>query len=199
MSNRDFRTTARTACAALIVLAVMAWTANGAPACGCREIRGPVVAKGQSLYGIPWRVKVSAGLVRVPGPSRAIDIQFSIGQDNDLTGVRYFELIRLPVHPGFVFTANYGSEMSDYPESDVSGVTRRRVWTLTVEMSDGESINVQPTLAPPRLLRRFKWLRQVRFYDLFFPASQTPERITALDRQGNVLARYSNRRGVFRP
>lgn len=176
----------------------MAWTANRAPACGCGELRGPVVAKGQGLSGVPWRIKATRAPGRGPQPP-VIEVHFSVGREDDYTGAGYFTYLPLPLHPEFVFTANYGSEISDYPESDVSGVTRRRVWTLTVEMSDGGSVSVQPTLAPPRLLRRFKWLRQVRFYDAFFPASQLPARITALDRQGNLLARYSNRRGIFRP
>jgi hypothetical protein len=129
---------------------------------------------------------------------RAVEVHFSIGREDDYTGAGYFTHLPLPLHPEFLFTANYGSEIDDYPESDISGVTRRHVWTLTVEMSDGESASVQPTLAPEPLLKRFRWLRGVRFYDVFFSASQTPERITALDRQGRVLARYRNHRGIFR-
>jgi hypothetical protein len=197
MLNRFSRTSTATSCAALLVLAVMAWTANGAPACGCGEVRGPVVARGQSLYGVPWRIKAYA---RALGSQpRSIEVHFSIGRTDEYTGVGYFTHLPLPVHPEFVFTANYGSEVTDYPESDISGVTRRSVWTLTVEMRNTESVSVQPTLAPPPLLRRSRWLRGVRFYDVFFSASQTPERITAFDRQGRVLAQYTNHRGIFRP
>jgi hypothetical protein len=178
----------------------MAWSANGAPACGCGEVRGPVVAKGQSLYGLPWRIK--AALARSRGPrgswDRAVEVHFSIGRENDYTGTGYFTHLGLPLHPAFVLTANEGREIDEYPEGDVSGVTRRDVWTLTIEMSRGESLNVQPTLAPSRLLKRFSWLRGVRFYDVFFPADQRPRMITALDRNGHVLARYSNHRGIFR-
>lgn len=191
------RTSAATAIAALLVLAAMAWSASAVPACACGELRGPVVAKGQSLYSVPWQIKATRAPRRGPQPPM-IEVEFSIGQEDDYTGGGYFTYLFLPLHPEFFLTANYGSEVADYSESDISGVTRRRVWNLTVEMSNGESVSVQPTLAPLQLLRRFRWLRQVRFYDVFFSASQTPERITALDRQGNVLARYRSHRGIFR-
>jgi hypothetical protein len=197
MLSRFPGTSAATTCAALVVLAAMAWTANGAPACACGELRGPVVARGQSLYGVPWQIKATRAPRRGPQPPM-IEVEFSIGQEDDYTGGGYSTHLFLPLHPEFFLTANYGSEVTDYSESDISGVTRRRVWTLTIEMSNGESVRVQPTLAPSQLLRRFRWLRQVRFYDVFFSASQTPERITALDRQGNVLVRYRSHRGIFR-
>jgi hypothetical protein len=199
MLSRFPRTSAATICAAFLVLVVMAWTANGAPACACGEFRGHVVAKGESLYGVPWRIK--AALARSRGlrgaGDRTLEVHFSHGLEDDYTGTGYFTGLTLPLHPELVITATFGG-IDEPPESDISGVTRRHVWALTIEMNGGESLSVQPTLAPSPLLKRFKWLRGVRFYDVFFPADQEPKMITALDRDGNVLARYSSHRGIFR-
>jgi len=199
MSSRLSRPRAGTAFVVFVVLAVIAWSANGASACACGEFRGPVVAKGKSLYGIPWRIKAALAQLRGPRGSlvRTFEVHFSIGPEDDYTGAGYFTGLPLPLHPEFVLTANFG-EKDEYPESDISGVTRRRVWTLIVEMRGGESLSVQPTLAPSPLLKRFRWLRGVRFYDVFFPADQEPRMITALDRHGHVLARYKRHRGIFR-
>jgi len=41
---------------ALVILALSA-VPGGATACGCGEFKGPVVAYGSSLYGVPWRIK----------------------------------------------------------------------------------------------------------------------------------------------
>lgn len=45
MSSRVFRGGAGTACVALLILVVMALSANGASACACGEFRGPVVTR----------------------------------------------------------------------------------------------------------------------------------------------------------
>jgi hypothetical protein len=86
----------------------------------------------------------------------------------------------LPLPTAFVFTANVGNEIDRYPEGDLNWVARHRIWSLLMEMSDGESLTVQPTLAPPHLRKRFPWLRGIRFYDVFFPASQEPRLITSI-------------------
>jgi len=190
---------AGTACVVLVVLAVIAWSANGASACACGEFRGHVVAKGESLYGVPWRIKATLARVRRPQGSwdRTLEVHFSNGPEDNYTGTGYFTGLPLPLHSEFVFTATPG-EIDEPPESDISGVTRRHVSTLTLDMSDGESVNIQPALAPLPLLKRFRWLRGVRFYDVFFPAGQEPKMITAFDRNGNVLARYKRHHGIFR-
>jgi hypothetical protein len=54
-------------------------------------------------------------------------------------------------------------------------------------MNDGTVLTVHPTRAPAPLLRRFPWLRQVRFFDAFFAEAQEPERVTAFNRSGKRL------------
>lgn len=195
MPSRFSRIGAGTACVALVVLAVIAWSANGVSACACGEFRGPVVAKGESLYGVPWRIK--ATLAPQGSWDRTLEVYFSNGSEDDYTGTGHFTGLPFPLHPEFVLTATSGG-IDEPPESHINGVTRRHVWTMTVEMSEGESIDIQPALAPLPLLKRFRWLRGVRFYDVFFPADQEPRMITAFDRDGNVLARYKRHRGIFR-
>jgi hypothetical protein len=184
-------------CIALTVSAVIPWIQGGASACACGEFKGVVVAYGRSLYGVPWRIK--AKLVRSSlFDSRAVEVHFSIGRRGDYSGVGYFTGLGLPLHPAFFFTANLGSEINDFPEGDVSGVTRRHVATLVVEMSNGESLTVRPSLAPSSLRERLPWLRGLRFFDAFFPADQEPQLITAFDPGGQVLTRRERHRGFFR-
>lgn len=180
----------------VVVLCASSWGANGASACACGDPGGVVVAHGKSLYGVPWRIQAKLISPRTSN-SRAVEIHFSIGKKDDYKDVGYFTGLRLPLHPAFVFTANAGSEVDEFPESDLSGVTRRRVSVLVVEMSNGESLKVRPSLAPSLLRKRFKWLRGLKFFDLFFSTDTTPRMITAFDSRRRRLAQAVNHRGAF--
>lgn len=167
---------------------------GGASACACGEFRGAVVAHGKSLYGVPWRIKAALSPPSTTRP-RAIEVHFSIGGPDGTVG--YFTALPRRLPSAFVFTAITGSDIVDYPESDLSGVTRAKVTELVVKMSDGELLTVRPSPAPTEIRKRFPWLRGLRFFDVFFPADQRPRVVTALDRDGDVLARYASRRGSF--
>lgn len=156
---------------------------GGAEACGCGEFKGVVVAHGSSPNGVPWRIKATHLTQAGEGPY--LLVHFSIGDPEGEAG--YFTSLPLPV-PGTFFTASPGSEIDEYPESDLSGVTGTRVAELRVRMDDGTVLTVNPALAPAPLRQRFPWLRQARFYDLFFPAEEEPQRVTAFDRSGRRLA-----------
>ncbi len=118
---------------------------------------------------------------------------FSIDTGNE-SG--YFTTMPLPIPRAFVLTASKGSDIDDFPEADISGITTGRAVRLQVEMADGQILESEPLRAPERFRNRFHWLRGLRFYDVFFPEDQEPVQITALDAQGKVLERLDWRRGA---
>jgi hypothetical protein len=160
---------------------------GGASACACGEFQGVVVAHGKSLYGVPWRIKAAPMLPRTKTSPPGIRVHFSIGDPDGTVG--YFTSLPRRLPPELVFTAIKGSGISDYPESDLSGVAQSRAVELVVKMSDGQFLTVRPTPAPPETRKRFPWLRGLRFFDVFFPSSQEPLKVTAFDRDRRVLAR----------
>ena len=161
---------------------------GGASACGCGEFRGVVVAHGSSLHGVPWRIK--AILPRDSGPDQAT-FEFSIGESPE---GGYFSSLPRPIPKALVLTASPGSEIDDYPESDLSGLTAGRVTRLQVEMNDGQVLESEPQRAPDGVRRRFHWLRGLRFYDIFFPDTEEPVQVIARDARGRVLERLDWRR-----
>lgn len=184
------------ACAAIVAAAAFFAVPGGATACACGERNGVVVAHGKSLYGAPWRIK--AGLLPRLGPQpRSLELHFSVGPAGSADGVGYFKYLPLPLHPRFVLSATGGSEINEYPESDLSGVTSWRVASLIVEMGEGDPLTVFPVSAPEGIRKRFRWLRGTRFFSIFFPSSREPDLVTAFDRSGRVLARARGDRGQF--
>jgi len=111
---------------------------------------------------------------------------FSVGEGE---GGGYFTSLPRPVPRAFVLTASGGSGLDEFPEADLSGIAAGRVARLEVKMADGQVLETEPARAPDRFRGRFPWLRGLRFYDVFFPDSQEPAEITALDRHGRVLER----------
>ena len=144
------------------------------------------MARGKSLFGVPWRIKASSE-GRTEAGRRPVEFSFEI-EPPAYYDVGYAEGLELPI-PGSFFSGNRGSDLDPHPESDLSGIAGSRVATLTVEMSNGEELRVHPRRAPGRVLARSPWLAAVRFYDLFFPAALTPGLITARDAGGHVLSR----------
>lgn len=87
--------------------------------------------------------------------------------------------------------------MGENPEGNISGVTTSRAIKLQLELNDGEELTVEPALPPPPLRQRFAWLRAVRYFDVFFSASQRVKVVTAFARSGAVLGRSKSRHGLF--
>lgn len=170
---------------------------SGASACACGEFRGVVVAHGTSPNGVPWRIKESRLVGLNPAEPRKpyLMSNFSIGDPVDGSGYDFD--MPLPVPHSFVCNALAGSYIDEYAESDLSGVTASRAVKLEVEMSDGQVLTVEPDLPPRSLRRRFGWLHGLRFFDVFFSASQKPKLVTAFDQIGRVLGRSNGRHGGF--
>jgi hypothetical protein len=179
---------------ALLVLGLGALP-GAAPACACSESQGFVVARGKSLYGVPWRIKASPPRTDSLG-RRGVEFHFDM-LPPAFFGVGYFKGMRLPIPEGLLFSAGMGSDLDPYPESELSGLAGRGVATLTMKMSDGQLITFHPLLAPRSLRQRFPWLGRLRFFYRFFPAQLEPLSLTAFDADGQVIARRKSDRGSF--
>jgi hypothetical protein len=182
--------------ALLVAMAVIFLLPGGASACACGNPKGVIVARGQSLYGVPWWIKASLVWPATVAPA-TLEAHFSISPRGGFSGVGYFTGAPLPLPAEFVFSALEGSGIDRYPESDLSGIARRKVVTLVIEMSDGETMMIHPRLSPPRVWRRFPWLAGVRFYDVFFPSRQESLVATAYDRDGQMIKRLKSHFGLF--
>ena len=147
-----------------------------------------VVARGKSLYGVPWRIKMGEEPSYGKGLPRYANLIFSIGTPNE-RNEGYGSSFPLPVPRAFTFSANSGSEVDAFPEADTSGFASRRVVKLVATMSDGPPLTFETQLAPTALSNRFHWLRRVRFFDQFYPAEIEPTEISAYDRAGRLLDR----------
>lgn len=191
LCNRAFRWSLGM-CATLALLMAIALP-RGATACACGEFQGPVVAHGKSLYGVPWRIKATL-FSRTRTQPRWVYISFSMPS---VFGVGWGTGLDLPIHRAFVLSAITGTEITPYPEGDLSGVAAHDVATLQVGMSDGSSLTIQPEFAPSHIRDRFPWLRGLRFFDAFFPAGPRPEVVTALNAAGSVIAHGRTNRGHF--
>ena len=95
----------------------------------------------------------------------------------------------LPPPKRFVLNADSGGGGEEDPERDISGMVAVRAVELQVEMNEGKVLIITPDLPPRSLRRRFDWLHGLRFFDVFFSASQRPELVTAFDQSGHVLGR----------
>jgi hypothetical protein len=154
-----------------------------------------VVAHGKSLYGVPWRIRMGEEAHRLPpsagNPGREVrtaTLWFSIGDPSENES-GYFSSFPIPILRSFVFHANRGSGVDDFPESDTSGYANRRVERLVATMSDGSSLTFETQVPPERLSDRHHWLRRLRFFDQFYPADIEPTSIAAYDRAGDLLER----------
>jgi hypothetical protein len=179
---------------ALLVFLTVAGLAlpGSAGACGCGEVTGPLVAQGRSPHHVPWYIRA---------------------EDDTSNGFAFFDFglrkpgypaagyttgLPLPIPDQFVFTADTGSGLDPFHESDLSGIAAGRVSTLIVSVGRGHRpLRISPRPAPAELLTTMPWLGSLRFFDRFFSDKLTPRVVTALDANGAPLARVRSNRGLF--
>jgi len=149
------------------------------------EVRGPVVAHGHSPHGMPWKIKTQRDR------SDAVDFEFDVGRNG------YFTQLPLPIPRSLVFSADTGTDLGHHHESDISGLTARRVFTLVAVMNDGRPLRFHPSLAPRRLRQRFSWLHDLRFFDRFYATDRRPRILKAYDGHGHLLLKRHTHLGLF--
>lgn len=148
-----------------------------------------VVAQGESLYGVPWRIRMGEEPSYGKGLQRYANLYFSLGKPSEKNEAGLFSSFPLPISRAFVFHATSGSDIDSFPESDSCGFASRRASKLVATMSEGPPLTFKTQLAPSALSNRFHWLRRVRFFDQFYPAGVEPTEISAYDRAGRLLDR----------
>jgi hypothetical protein len=176
--------------ATLLAVALLVLHSGGASACACGELNGPVIARGVSREGIRWQINASYA----PGTEDRpyLTTEFTTGDPHDGGGYG----MAVPLNFSGV-SATADGEIEGYSEGGVSGVADRPVVKLKMKMSNGKVLAIEPVLAAARLRKRFFWLRGVRFFDFFFPASGKPRLLTAFDREGHILGRAKMESGHF--
>jgi len=179
-------TAMRSAFALVAVGLLAAFAAPGAVG-GYKE--GPVVARGESPAGVPWRINVDRYR------HQAI-FQFSLDPPG-YEDAGYFTGFRLPIHRRFLLTGVTGSSISPFPENDVSGIADGTARKLVIKMSSGEPVAVKPERAPKRLHGRFGFLRGLRFFDVFYEEGRRPRVIRAFDSAGELLGSRRSHGGSF--
>jgi hypothetical protein len=179
---------ARLLTAALLSVVAIAVPGSEAVACGCGSQKEPVVAQGASPGGVSWEIKLG-------GNRHLAVIDFTYRSSTQSGG--WGSAAPLPLRKGFVFNADTGSDLGPANESDISGFTERRVTTLTIQMTDGSTINVAPQPAAIRLGKRFRWARKLRIFDEFFPSNLVPAKAIAYNAAGQVLTERTSNRGLF--
>jgi hypothetical protein len=181
---------------AVLPLVAAALVASSASACRCTEFCGRVVAHGSSLYGVPWRI-TAATLPATAHQGATAEIHFSIGACGEYSEAGYSSSLELPLPRQPFVSADRGSDLDDYPESDLSGLTSRGVTELVLRMSDGTTMSVEPQLAPRSLWRLMPWLRGLRFFDVFYTAGVEAIEVDAYDRTGRLLGGTRANHGLF--
>jgi hypothetical protein len=150
---------------------------------------GPVVARGISPAGIPWRIKLG---LSYHGQGGVVDFRH-FTPASPFPAFRYRDTLQLPILPRLVFTANRGGDAPPAIESDLSGFAKRAVSTLEVRMTDGTTLSISAQRPTVNLGHKWRWARKLSFFDVFFPNTQTPSSITALDAAGQALATSNTR------
>ena len=179
----------------LCILAAIAGTLSitRASAYDTGFVKGPRVAKGESLYGVGWNIVAAK-----PRDWRPHSFYFEFFLDAPARYDSGFGIgLPRPIPKRFVFTAGSGSEITPYPESDVAGVAMRRVASIVVRMDDGLELAFKPLKPPTRVLDRHPWTKRFRVFDEFFSAELEPELMKAYDRDGELLKRRRSKRGAF--
>jgi hypothetical protein len=176
--------------AGVVLYVALLFSPTGSPACGCGPTVRFVVAHGTSPNGAPWRIKADQRPATTYSP-RSVEFEFISGNPDERNGFGYSSSMILPIPSAFIFRATAGDGVYPEKEGDVSGLARPRAARLMAKMSDGTTIEIKTKRPPAKLRQRFPWLRDLVFFDQFYPADIEPLAITAYGRDGHLLSRQS--------
>jgi hypothetical protein len=179
----------RGAGALLLALAGLLLPAS-AGACGCGDLKGPVVARGTSPAGALWWVRAARPEPQYPH-GRSVTFEFSYGLGDEPDGTGGFTGLPLALRGQPFVSAVRGGEVGPYAEYDVSGIVQGRTTQLVIRFSAGAPLTLEPQLPSLALRHRFPWLRGFRFFDAFYPDGLEPIRVEAFNRDGAFMTRES--------
>ena len=175
--------------ASLAIVSALLASTRDARAYDATIFKGPLVAKGESAYDVPWNVWAG----RTEGG-------FAFFFDLDppaYPDVGYYTGLGRPVGRDFAFAALEGEDLSRFPEGSVSGIARRKVAEIEVAFRDGTSVR-EPVIKPrPFALTKEPWLKRFRVFDIFFHETKNPAAVTAFNNIGEQVARAKSKRGIF--
>jgi hypothetical protein len=154
-------------------------------------VDGPRVASGESPYGIPWSIHAGA-------MGGEYVFEFDIDPPG-YDGVGWLASMPRSGGGSINFVATNGSDLSKFPEGDLSGLTTRKVRTVSASMSDGSTISFAPLKARPRALEKEPWLKRFRVFNVFFSDRIYAEVVEVFDRSGDLIERRESDRGSFFP
>jgi hypothetical protein len=146
--------------------------------CGCDPV---LVGWGHSQGGQEWGLRYG---VHKETSYLMISLPDTAGNDNG-GGSSWDGWAR-----GQMFTISFGDGFAQPDPQLVSGAAAEKIHTLRFTFSDGPPLVVHPRKASSRLRQRFRFLRHVRFYILFYADSQGEvQTVTAYDGGGRKLER----------
>jgi hypothetical protein len=161
-------------------------TAHHVKSCDCHPV---VVGSGYSRGGQRWVHRYGIDKLHRNW------VLFSMSNSNcEDPGCGYALSRRGLSHLGFPLFIGHGTAQPD--PTSFNGVTSPNVSTITFQFRARPPVTVHPYLASERLRQRFPFLREIRFYTVFFEGDyRTLRRATAYDATGRTLKtqRFSNR------
>ena len=168
-----------TGAAALISLLAVA----PAAACG-GDTSGPVVEHGASPGGQVWTQKACPN---GNSPDVLVDIYLPQRDGEDVGG----GIAALPPARRLPLLVDApGDDIGPGGEGELDGATFQTVTSVRIAFAEGPPIVVPTRPAPARTRRRFAYLRQLRFFVVFFAGPRRPVSVTALSNARHVLARW---------
>ncbi len=161
---------------------------------GCIHRQQHLIAKGQSPSGGVWTVGAT-----IQNNGSCSD--WRLGMEFDPSGAsrgRWSGAWGIPSggHLSASFTIGAQDEAAG-TERAFSGVVGVRVKTLALTTSSGERFTIHPKLPPKRLLKRFVWLRNLRYFVRYYPTGQPLKSARLLNSRSEVIYVARGEEGGF--
>jgi hypothetical protein len=87
--------------------------------------------------------------------------------------------------------ADSAEDIGETSEQLIDGAVYKTVASLKVETAK-RTIVIHPRRSPAKAIRSYRGLKDFRFFIHWFAEGDTPKRVTALDRDGKVLAEWGD-------
>lgn len=179
---------------ALVVHAAVASPRGASVSRRCMDRQQHLVAKGESPTGSPWTATAS---ISNNGSCNAWLVGMEFVPFGAPAG-RWKGAWGIPAgsHLPDRFTIGALDEGSG-SERSFSGVAGARVRSIAVTTSTGEHFTIHPKLPPPKLRKRFVWLRNMRYFIRYYPVGQHVKIAKLLNSRGEVIYIARGAEGEF--